>query len=158
MNVRPLFAAHNVARAARAKLQRALALHGDQNVADLDPGFICRASRRHALDAQPAVVLTFQDGHADADIGVVHHFFVVGVFFRAEIIAPAVAGRLNHCLRGCVGKLLLVVIINKIAFEIGADLRSFERSRGTGGHLQPVKGASLAIGDKEGRADGEEKQ
>ena len=126
MNVRPLFAAHNVARAARAKLQRALALHGDQNVADLDPGFIRRASRRYALNAQPAVVLTFQDGHADADIGVVHHFFVVGVFFRAEIIAPAVAGCLNHCLRGCVGKLLLVVIINKVAFEIGADLRSFE--------------------------------
>ena len=101
------------------------------DIADLHAGLLGRAAGGHLLDAHAAVLLLQGDGDADADIGVLHLLVIAAFFLGGEVIAPAVAGRLDHGGGRRVGERVLVIVVDEKAVKVGADLRGLVLCGGT---------------------------
>ena len=119
----PFLTAHEAPRSLHSKLDRGLSPDRRDDVAGLHARLLCGAAGRDGRDRHAALLLVQRDGHADADVGIVHRLLIALVFLGREIIAPLVPRRLDHRLGSGIGKRLLVILVNEIPLQIGGDLR-----------------------------------
>ena len=127
----PLLPSDLCAGAGHAERERGLALDLGDDIADLHAGLLGRAAGGHLLDAHAAVLLLQGDGDADTDVGVLHLLVIAAFFLGGEVIAPAVAGRLDHGSGRRVGERVLVIVVDEKAVKVGADLRGLVLCGGT---------------------------